>query len=100
MSGLAHRCRDQPGHWVDLVAGTKLAAIAPGLRQPVNSSHHQAVQDVAPGCVVNALAPDGIIEGIEDPSRRFCIGVQWHPEFIISPADTALYRAFIQACCA
>jgi len=53
---------------------------------------------VAPGCVVNAVADDGVVEGIEDPRRRFCIGVQWHPEFSISPADTALVRAFIEAC--
>ena len=33
--------------------------------------------------LVNAIAPDGIIEGIEDQSKDFCIGVQWHPEFMI-----------------
>lgn len=90
--------RDQAGHAVELIAGTRLAAIAGCLRIAVNSSHHQAVKDVAPGCVVNALAPDGVIEGIEDPRRTFCIGVQWHPEFIISPADAALFHAFIEAC--
>ena len=90
--------RDQAGHEVTLVAGTKLAAIAQTLRIAVNSAHHQAVKDVAPGCIVNARAEDGVIEGIEDPNRTFCIGVQWHPEFTISPADAALYRAFIEAC--
>lgn len=90
--------RNQPGHDVDLIAGTKLAAIAGHLRQAVNSSHHQAVEEVAPGCVVNAVAPDGVIEGIEDPRRPFCIGVQWHPEFILSAADAALFSAFIEAC--
>ncbi|MGE4279309.1 MAG: gamma-glutamyl-gamma-aminobutyrate hydrolase family protein [Magnetospirillum sp.] len=90
--------RDQAGHDVTIVAETRLAAITGTLRAPVNSAHHQAVKDVAPGCVVNARADDGVIEGIEDPSRKFCIGVQWHPEFTISPADSALYRAFIKAC--
>lgn len=90
--------RDQPGHDVELVAETKLAAIAGTLRMAVNSSHHQAVADVAPGCVVNARAPDGVVEGIEDPRRAFCIGVQWHPEFILSAADAALFTAFIKAC--
>ncbi|MGE5515555.1 MAG: gamma-glutamyl-gamma-aminobutyrate hydrolase family protein [Bacteroidota bacterium] len=90
--------RDQPGHDVDVVAGTRLAAIAGSLRLAVNSSHHQAVDMVAPGCVVNAVAPDGVIEGIEDPRRPFCIGVQWHPEFILSAADAALFTAFIEAC--
>lgn len=90
--------RDEPGHEVELVAGTRLAAIAGAARIPVNSAHHQAIKEVAPGCLADAYAPDGVIEGIEDPRRRFCIGVQWHPEFTISPADAALYRAFIEAC--
>lgn len=90
--------RDEAGHEVEMVAGTRLAAIVGAGRIPVNSSHHQAVKDVAPGCVVNAYSADGVIEGIEDPARAFCLGVQWHPEFLISPADAALFRAFIKAC--
>lgn len=90
--------RDQAGHDVAIVPGTRLADIVGSLRIAVNSAHHQAVKAVAPGCVVNAWAADGVIEGIEHPSRRFCIGVQWHPEFTISPADAALYGAFIKAC--
>jgi putative glutamine amidotransferase len=46
----------------------------------VNSRHHQAVAAVAPGFLVSATAPDGVIEAIEDPSAPFCLGVQWHPE--------------------
>ncbi|MBC7907507.1 MAG: gamma-glutamyl-gamma-aminobutyrate hydrolase family protein [Rhodospirillaceae bacterium] len=92
--------RDEPGHEVELVAGSQLAAIAGTSRIPVNSAHHQAVKTVAPGCIASAIASDGVIEAIEDPSRKFCIGVQWHPEFTISPADAALYRAFIKACTA
>jgi putative glutamine amidotransferase len=46
----------------------------------VNSRHHQAVQRVAAGFRVSATAPDGLIESIEDPAARFCLGVQWHPE--------------------
>lgn len=90
--------RDRPGHPVELVPGTRLSAIAGCLRAEVNSSHHQAVKELAPGCVVNARAPDGVIEGIEDPRQPFCIGVQWHPEFTIGAADAALFTAFIEAC--
>jgi putative glutamine amidotransferase len=43
------------------------------------------------------VAPDGVIEGIEDPGRRFCLGVQWHPEFLIDPGDALIFRAFIAA---
>ena len=46
----------------------------------VNSRHHQSVKDTAPGFVVSATAPDGVVEAIEKPGARFCVGVQWHPE--------------------
>lgn len=46
----------------------------------MNSRHHQAVKAVGNGLVVTATAPDGVIEAVEDPSRAFCVGVQWHPE--------------------
>lgn len=90
--------RTEPGHDVLLAEGTLLRRIAAAARIPVNSAHHQAVKDVAPGAVVDAVAPDGVIEGIEVPGRRFCIGVQWHPEYDISPADRALMTAFVKAC--
>jgi putative glutamine amidotransferase len=63
----------------------------------VNSAHHQAVKNVAPGLKVNATAPDGVIEGIEDPRKRFCLGVEWHPEFAIDPGDRRIFDAFIAA---
>jgi putative glutamine amidotransferase len=47
--------------------------------------------------MVNAVAEDGIIEGIEDPIHRFCLGVQWHPEFGIDASDRKIFNAFIQA---
>jgi putative glutamine amidotransferase len=46
----------------------------------VNSRHHQAVRQLGPGLIASATAPDGVIEAIEDPAARFCLGVQWHPE--------------------
>jgi putative glutamine amidotransferase len=86
----------EPGHEVRILAGSRLFAIA-GPVMRVNTSHHQAVR--TPGrAVVNALAPDGVIEGIEDPDQRFFIGVQWHPEYFVDAGDRALYRAFIAAC--
>ena len=90
--------RDEPGHDVNIIAGTLLHKISGEIRTAVNSAHHQAVKDVPGHVKVNALAPDGVIEGIEDPSRKFCIGVQWHPEFHISPVDIKLFCAFISAC--
>jgi putative glutamine amidotransferase len=49
-------------------------------RVAVNSRHHQSVKDVAPGFIVSATAPDGVVEAIEKPTAAFCVGVQWHPE--------------------
>jgi putative glutamine amidotransferase len=87
----------EPGHEVRLIPGTLLARIAGVETMRVNSSHHQAVR--TPGrAVINAVAPDGVIEGIEDPQRRFCLGVQWHPEFFTDPSDRRIFEAFIAAC--
>ena len=91
--------RDRPGHGVTIEKGTRLHDIVGETHIPVNSAHHQAVKDVPAPALINAHAPDGVVEGIEDPERHFCIGVQWHPEFHISPADRRLYHAFIEACC-
>ena len=64
----------------------------------VNSRHHQAVQAPAPGFQVSATAPDGVVEAIEDPAARFCVGVQWHPEnFWRTGEFRALFEGFLQA---
>jgi putative glutamine amidotransferase len=65
---------------------------------PVNSRHHQAVKDVGAGLVVSATAPDGVIEAVEDSTKRFCLGVQWHPEnFYRTGEFRALFEAFVAA---
>jgi putative glutamine amidotransferase len=64
----------------------------------VNSRHHQAVKTVATGFTVSATAPDGVIEAIEDPSQRFCLGVQWHPEnFFRTGEFRPLFEGFLEA---
>jgi putative glutamine amidotransferase len=88
--------RHEPGHAVRIVAGTRLYGIVGAETMQVNSSHHQAVLS-AGRAVVNASAPDGVIEGIEAPGAAFCIGVQWHPEFLIDPGDARLFAALIEA---
>ena len=65
---------------------------------PVNSRHHQAVKQVGKGLVVSGTAPDGVIEAVEDPGRRFCLGVQWHPEnFFRTGEFRALFEGFLEA---
>ena len=64
----------------------------------VNSRHHQAVKAIGQGFRVSATAPDGVIEAIEDPAARFCLGVQWHPEnFWRTGEFRALYEGFLDA---
>jgi len=86
----------EAGHEVEICAGTKLRRIVGADRMRVNTSHHQAVKTPGRG-VVNAIAPDGVIEGIEDPGQKFCIGVQWHPEYLVDAGDKAIFKAMMAA---
>ena len=71
---------DRGRHDVIIEQGTHLASVLPANELNVNSSHHQAIRKVGEGLRVTALAPDGIVEGLEDPRHPFYLGVQWHPE--------------------
>ena len=62
---------------------------------PVNSAHHQAAKGCPDGVVISARAPDNLIEAIEAPAYTFCLGVQWHPEYAISPGDDAILQALV-----
>ena len=92
--------RHEPGHAVAVTPGTLLHRIVGSAEMQVNSAHHQAVRSPGPRAVVNAVAPDGVIEGIEDRGYRFCLGVQWHPEYLIDPGDRRIFDALIAACAA
>ena len=93
------------GHWakvhtVTVRRGTLLSRILGQDTVLVNSQHHQAVDRVAPGFTLAALSEDGIVEAIEKPDARFCLGVQWHPEWLseMDPAMQGLFDAFVHAC--
>jgi putative glutamine amidotransferase len=89
--------RDEPGHTVRIVVDTLLHRVTQSGSLAVNSAHHQAVKQAGPGLVIDAVAEDGVVEGIEDPRRRFCLGVQWHPEFELSDGDRRIFQAFVAA---
>lgn len=89
--------RDEPGHPVAITKGTLLHKIVNTDELQVNSAHHQAAKGAPQGVVINAIAPDGVIEGIEAPGQRFCLGVQWHPEYGVSAGDGAIFEAFVAA---
>jgi putative glutamine amidotransferase len=86
----------EAGHAAEIVPGTLLARIVGRARMQVNTSHHQAVKDPGRGRV-NALAPDGVIEGIEAMDQKFCLGVQWHPEYLVDTGDNVLFAALVAA---
>jgi len=104
--------RDLLAHALSVEPGTRLAAIlgfdegspqrpASGRSIPlkVNSLHHQAIMELAPGLKMAARAPDGIVEAVEVEGHPFALGVQWHPEEL-APKDVGaqeLFKALIQA---
>ncbi|HEV2719777.1 MAG TPA: gamma-glutamyl-gamma-aminobutyrate hydrolase family protein [Thermoanaerobaculia bacterium] len=89
---------DRHRHEVAVDGGTRLAAILGKPELNVNSSHHQAIKDVGAGLRVTAHAPDGIVEGLEDPRHPFYVGVQWHPEDMDGEASaSAIFGAFVEA---
>ncbi len=78
-------------HPVRIEEGSKLGALL-GERTPVKSHHHQGVGKIGAGLREVAWAEDGTIEGLEDPERRFALGVLWHPE---AGDDTKLFDALV-----
>lgn len=91
----AHRA-----HPVDLAPGGYFAELAGTLSFVVNSLHHQGIDRLAAGLVVEATAPDGQIEAVRLADARFVVGVQWHPEHrhAEEPFSRVLFAAFGEAC--
>ena len=79
-------------HPVEVKDGSRLGEIVGSMPQ-VTSHHHQALGRVGDGLVETAWAADGTLEGVEDPSQRFVVGVQWHPE---AGEDAALFEALVE----
>jgi len=104
---IAHRQTtpgNQTSHTIDIEPGSHLAAAlendevtVPNVLD-VNSFHHQGIERLGQGLKVSARAPDETAEAIEDPSRPFMIGVQWHAETLVHrPYESALFRHFVEA---
>ena len=88
--------KETPGvfadHDVAVVPGTRLSSIL-GDRTDVKSHHHQGYGELGAGLREAARAPDGTVEALEDPTRRFALGVLWHPE---EGEDLALFEALVR----
>ena len=95
--------KDCVAHDIRVARGSRLhevlgSAVDAACACRVNSRHHQSVARLGGGLVATAIAPDGVIEGIEVPAARFCVGVQWHPEnFWRSGEFRPLFDAFVGA---
>lgn len=87
-------------HAIEIKEGTLLAELL-GSRIEVNSTHHQAVKQLAPGFIVSATAEDGVVEAIESTNAKCIFGVQFHPEVFTAAGEDdflGLFKYFIKAC--
>src|SRR6202022_2344175 len=87
-------------HTVALTEGGFFERLTGAREITVNSLHSQGIDRLAPGLVVEAVAPDGQIEAVRASGANFAVGVQWHPEFRVmqNPVSRALFAAFGDAC--
>jgi putative glutamine amidotransferase len=94
-NGIAHEVAVAPGSRLHQALGPAVDALA---ACRVNSRHHQSVGRLGAGLVATATAPDGVVEAIESPDARFCLGVQWHPEnFWRTGEFDGLFQSFVAA---
>ena len=89
--------RDQTSHSVNIIKDTYLSKIINKKRILVNSAHHQAIDRLGKNLIINGLADDKIIESIEHIYHIWCMGVQWHPEFLITREDNKIIKSFMKA---
>jgi len=91
--------RDHLAHEVAVSADSRLRGVVGAAPLRVNSMHHQAVKDLAPGLVPTAVAPDGVVEAVENLDQPFLLGVQWHPESLVErdPRMHQLLASFVEA---
>jgi putative glutamine amidotransferase len=90
--------RLKPAHEIKIKEGSLLHSIVGTTTMEVNSHHHQAVKDETAQFVVSARSVDGVVEAIEVPNKKFCLGVQWHPEHLTHPSELNIFKVFIEAC--
>ena len=91
--------RDHLAHEVTVSSGSLLGSLVGPAPLRVNSMHHQAVKELAPGLLPTAVAPDGLVEAVESPDQPFLLGVQWHPESLVErdPRMRRLLTGFVEA---
>ncbi len=90
---------DVPSHVVHVVPDSPLHRYLGTDMLRVNSSHHQAIKELAPGLEVMATSPDGLVEAVYMPGRSFIWAVQWHPERLLlrDQNNVKIFRALVEA---
>ena len=88
--------RNQTSHKININRKTKLFKICKKNSLRVNSAHHQAIKKLGKDLKISAVSSDGVIEGIEHKKHKWCIGLQWHPEFLITNDDLKIFKNFIK----
>lgn len=94
---LNHQTGALLSHSVKIEKESKLSSIFNTHDIMVNSSHHQSIDILGKNLILSAKADDNVVEAIELKNHPFCIGVQWHPEFLLTPEDKSLFKAFMNA---
>ena len=87
---------EEYSHDVLIKNNTLLKDIIKKNRIPVNSVHHDIVNFEFNTLVVNAISDDGVIEGVEYPNKKFILGLQWHPEYLIDENSLNILDNFIK----
>jgi putative glutamine amidotransferase len=85
-----------PYHIINVLHDSKFAKLFGKGPYTVNSTHHQAIKNIGAGLLISAQAEDGIVEAIEIQDHPFAFGIEWHPEFMTSPVDVAIFQRFIE----
>ncbi len=90
---------ENPVHEVKIIAGTPMHQCLAKDCLAVNSLHHQAVRQLAPVLEAMAVSPDGLVEAVYMPEKKFLWAVQWHPEFSYKTDDQSrrIFRAFVES---
>ena len=101
-SGVEHEMKppfDRSEHEVEVLENTPLYDILGKKTFGVNSRHHQAIKELAPSLKPMAVSPDGLIEAVWMPGKRFFLAVQWHPEhyFQKNEGSLSLFQALVKA---
>jgi putative glutamine amidotransferase len=88
--------KHEPSHSIIIESDTTLSTLTQVKQVMVNTTHHQAIDEVGSELIVSARADDGVIEAIESKNHKFLIGVQWHCEYLNSELDSNLFKRLVE----